>query len=457
MGSLVRSMDARSRWRRSDGRTRAARPRARLYNSQFPRGLAIIRSLFVDITPLRESRQYRLLYSGQVVSLIGRQFTVVAAPIQVFALTGSTLAVGLLGLAQFPALLFGAFFGGMLSDAWDRRRLLLGAQLLMAVTTAGLALNAAAPEPSIVAVFVLTSANAFLSAIDSPARSASVPRLVAIDRLPAAYALQVLMFQTAAAVGPAIAGIVVATVGLTAAFWVDTATYVIAFVTIAFMRPLPPEGGGTRPGWDSFVEGFRFIKNAPALLGVFLIDINAMVFGMPRALFPEFGLNVFGGTEATVGLLYAAPGVGAMLAAFTSGWVGKIRRAGIATTIAVVVWGAGVAAFGLSRTVTAAFVFLAIAGAGDAISAVFRSTILQLTTPDRLRGRVSAVQIAVVAGGPRLGDAEAGLVGQAFGPRAAAWSGGVLSAVGALLVAWLIPSFRNWTASGVEEEPAANP
>lgn len=412
--------------------------------SVFSGRIPIAGRFFADIAPLRGSRDFRLLFSGQVVSRLGRQLTIVAAPIQVFALTGSTLMVGLLGLAQFPALFFGSFVGGVLADSRDRRNVFLWSQVLLAVTTTGLAVNAMFDDASVAAVFVLTAANAFLAGIDSPARSAAIPRLVTADELPAALALNVLMFQTANAVGPALAGIIISQWSLAAAFWVDTATFGVAIIAVLFMAPLPPPPDADRAGMRAVAEGFRFLRSRQELKGVFLIDINAMVFGMPRALFPELGLEVFGGTEATVGYLFAAPGVGAMLAAFTSGWVARIRRLGRATTIAVVVWGLGVMGFGFSPWLWLALVLLALAGAGDAISAVFRSTILQLTTPDRLRGRLSAVQIAVVAGGPRIGDAEAGFVASGFGPRVAAWSGGLASVIGALAIARALPRFRDW-------------
>jgi MFS family permease len=382
--------------------------------------------------------------AGQAISLVGRQLTVVATPVQIFTLTGSTFAVGLLGLAQFPALLVGSFLGGTLADAVDRRRLLIIAQFLLAGTTAGLALNAALDRPAVWAVYMLTALNALFSGIDSPARSATIPRLVGPSLLPAALALNVLLFQTATAVGPAVAGAVIARFSLTAAYWIDTATFGVAVVALLLMAPIPVEGGGTPPGFRSILEGLRFLRSKQALQGAFLIDINAMVFGMPRALFPELGLTVLGGTETTVGLLYAAVGTGAMLAAVTSGWVGRIRRAGVATTIAVFGWGLAIAFFGFTTTLAPALVLLAVAGAADAVSAVFRSSILQLTTPDRLRGRLSAVQIAVVAGGPRLGDVEAGVVSAGFGPQVAAWSGGLASAFGAVVIARLLPGFRTW-------------
>jgi len=378
--------------------------------------------------------------------MIGRQLTTVAAPIQVYDLTGSTLAVGLLGLLQFPALLAGSIAGGTVADAFDRRRVLLVAQLSLAVTTAGLALNAYQANPSLLLVYLFASLSAFLSGIDYPARTSSIPRLVEASALPATYALRILVFQTAGAVGPALAGIIIAELELGIAYWADTVAYALSLSMIALMRPLPPHEGGTRPSWRSMREGFGFIRRKQELQGVFLIDVVAMVFGMPRALFPEMGASVFGGDARTVGYLFAAPGVGAMIAGVTSGWVGRIRMAGRATIAAVVVWAFGIVIFGLTTALPVALAALAVAGAGDAISAVFRSTILQTTTPDQLRGRVSAVQNVVVAGGPRAGDFEAGIVAAAYGAQVAAWSGGLLSMLGALVIGWALPVFRNWTS-----------
>ena len=213
---------------------------------------------FVDVAPLRASRDFRILFIGQTVSRLGRQVTLVAAPIQVFDLTGSTLAVGLLGLAQFPALFLGSVVGGLASDSRDRRMVLIWAQVLFAATTAGLALNAASAVPSTTAVFVLTAANAFVSGIDSPARSASIPRLVESSLLPSAYALQILMFQTANAIGPAVAGVLISQVSLAAAYWVDTATFGVALVTVLFMAPIPPPEDLAPPGFKSIAESLRF-------------------------------------------------------------------------------------------------------------------------------------------------------------------------------------------------------
>lgn len=381
---------------------------------------------------------------GESISLIGRQLTLVAAPLQIYQITNSTLAVGLLGLVQLPVLIIGSFLGGSLADSYDRRILLLYANVALALTSAGLAFNASLERPVIWLVYALTSASAFLSGIDYPARTSSIPRLVAVDLLPATYAIRVLVFQTANAIGPAIAGILIANVSLSAAYWADAATYVAAFGFVTLLKPLPPHTAGTKAGWSSIREGLRFVRKQPAVQGVFLIDITAMVFGMPRALFPEMGVTVFGGDATTVGYLFAAPGVGSMVAGIISGWVGRVRRAGLATMVGVMVWGLGITLFGLTTTFALAMVALVAAGVGDAISAVFRSTILQTTTPDEFRGRVSSVQNAVVAGGPRIGDVRAGVMASAFGAQVSAWTGGALSIAGALVIGRLLPGFSNW-------------
>jgi MFS family permease len=399
---------------------------------------------FADIRPLRESPQFRLFYFGEGASSIGRQLTLVAAPIQVYNLTGSSLLVGLLGLAQFPALLIGSTIGGMWSDAWDRRRLLIFAQVVLLLISIGLALNAMGDTQAASFVFILTTLQAFFFAIDAPARTSAVPRLVKVEHISSAYALQVLKSNLTKAIGPLIAGVVIAFWSVAAAYWIDSFSFTIAIIALVVMKPMPAIGGGTRPGLRSIVEGFTYLRARPAIQGAFLIDLNATIFGVPKALFPEMGLSVFGGDEATVGLLFAAPGIGALIAAATSGWVARIKYAGKATTIAVFVWGLSIAAFGFTTNLVLALIFLGIAGAADAVSSVFRATIVQLSTPDHLRGRLSGLKIAAVAGGPRLGDAEAGLVARGTSPSVAAWSGGLASAAGALIIAKMFPALYNW-------------
>jgi len=398
-----------------------------------------------DITPLQESRQFRLLFIGRTISVAGSQFTVVAAPVQVFDITGSTLMVGLLGLAQLPPLLFASFLGGALADAFDRRRILLVTQFLLALASAGLAYNAMSARPSLWAIFVLTSVIAALSGIDAPTRTAATPSLVPASQLPAALALSQISFQVALVVGPAVAGLVIAT-SVSAAYWVDVVTFGAAIVALLMMTPMIPVGGGTPPGWRSAMVGWHYLRSKPAVEGAFVIDLDAMIFGMPRTLFPELAGRVFNQAGA-VGLLYAAPAAGALIGAATSGWIGRVDRQGRGVLVAVIVWGASIAVFGFSPWMWMAVVLLAIAGWADVVSAVMRNTIIQLSVPDELRGRLSALHIANVTGGPRLGDVESGVVAQATSVRVSAWSGGLACIVGVGFVARAYPELRGWRLS----------
>lgn len=408
--------------------------------------------LLVDVEPLRVSRQYRLLWSGQVVSNIGTQLTAVAVPLQAYDLTGSSLVVGLLGLAQLGPLLVFSLLGGSIADAFDRRRVLLVTQVLLAVTSAGLALNALHGHSKLWLLFLLSALAAGVSGIDMPTRSAVVPGLVPARQLPAALALQQIMWQVALVAGPALAGLIIARASISAAYWADVGTFVVATVAVLAMRPLRPAADHARVGLRSVAEGFRFLRGRRALQGTFVIDVNAMVFGMPRAVFPELAAKVFGGGATTVGFLYAAPGVGALLGALGSGWVGRVRRQGLAVLIAVGVWGACIAGFGVMPVLWAALLLLAVAGAADVVSAVFRNSILQLSVPDRLRGRLSAVHIAVVTGGPRLGDAESGTVAAVLGPRASVVSGGLACMAGVAVIARLLPELARWLPEEVAED-----
>ncbi|MHB8671276.1 MAG: MFS transporter [Acidimicrobiales bacterium] len=397
------------------------------------------RRLFVDLTPLGESRQFRLLFGGQMVSNLGRQLTVVAVPLQVFRLTRSSLDVGLVGLFSLVPLVGLSLAGGAIADAVDRRRLLLVTQLALAATSVGLALNAERPHPALWPVYVLSALAAGFFGIDLPARNAAVPTLVRRELLAAASALNQLLFMVGLVVGPAAAGLLIGHVSLAAAYWVDVGSFSVAIVSLLAMRPLPPARTGGGVGVAAVAEGLRYLRAHRVLLSTFVIDLDAMVFGLPRALFPALGLTVFGGGATTVGLLYAAPGAGALVAAVFAGWVGGVRRQGLAVIVAVLAWGVAITAFGLVDVLWLGLALLALAGAADVVSAVFRGTILQLAVPDALRGRLSAVHIAVVTGGPRLGDAEAGAVAALAGVRASVVSGGLACVIGALLLMKLVP------------------
>jgi MFS family permease len=402
--------------------------------------------LLADLTPLRMSRDYRLLFAGNGVSYLGRQLTVVAIPYQVFLMTRSSLAVGMVGLATLVPLVTLSLAGGAIADAVDRRKLLLVTQVLSAATSAGLALNAGSRSPRLWPIYVLAALSAGLAGVDLPARNAVIPRLVGHDLFPAAAALSQIQFQTGQVVGPALAGLIISRVSVAAAFWIDVASFSAAIGALALIAPQPPEGGGTRASLASIGEGLRYLKGRRLLVSTFLIDIDAMVFGMPRALFPALGTGLYAGGAATVGLLYAAPGAGALLGALLTGWVSGVRRQGRAVVVAVMVWGAAIAAFGLVRWLPLGLALLAVAGAADVVSAVFRNTILQLSVPDALRGRLSSVHIAVVTGGPQLGDAEAGAVAALTSARVSVVSGGLACVLGVLLLVRLVPELARYDA-----------
>jgi MFS family permease len=398
----------------------------------------------IDITPLRQSPDWRLLYAGQAVMAVGEQLRVVAIPYLVFLITHSSFAVGLTSLAQFIPTLFLSLVGGTLADRMERRRLLIITQ--SALTLAGILLAAAtlAGRPPLWIIFVLAPAVAGAQAIENPARRAVLPRLVGRDQVSNALALEQLTWSTASVLGPILGGLTIARFGVAVALLVSAATLVISLAALFPVAPLPIETGDVpvKTGLAAIVEGVTFLKGKPAILSTFLIDLNAMIFGFPSALMPALATQVFRVGPAGLGLLYAAPGAGALLGALVTGWVHRVRRQGRAVIIAVCIWGAALAAFGLlTRLFWLALVMLAIAGAADMFSAVFRSTILQLGVPDYLRGRLSAVHFLVVTSGPRLGDMEAGSVAALWGTQFSVVSGGIGSIVGAIALAVAIPAF----------------
>jgi MFS family permease len=409
--------------------------------------------ILVDTTPLRESREFRLLFTGQLISVLGTQLTVVAIPYQVYGLTHSSLQVGAVSLAQLIPFIAGALAAGPVGDAVDRRPIMVWTAAAMALTSTILAINAAVTHPSLVVIYVVSSLAAGLMGFSNTARMASVPGLVERRQLPAAFAINQIVIQVGVIVGPALSGVLLG-IGLPLVFGLDAASFVVACVCMALMAPIPPahDGRGVSP-WQSTKEGLRYLRSRQALQGVYLIDINAMVFGMPRALFPAMAGSVFHGGTITLGFLYAAPGAGALIGAVTTGWIENIRRQGWAVIIAVSVWGAAITVFGLVDTLWIALVLLAVAGWADVISAVLRNTMLQTYIPERFRSRMSSIQMAVVQGGPRLGDMESGLVATVTSIEFAVVSGGLACIAGAALIGALMPGFRHHVAGQVDDVP----
>jgi MFS family permease len=409
----------------------------------------------VDITPLRRYRHFRRLWAGQMVSGLGSQLTLVAVSFQAYALTHSTLVVGLLGLAQLVPLLAGALWGGTLADAWDRRRVLVLTQVAMAAAVGGLVLNASLTHPAVWPLFVCTGASAGFQGVDWPARRAALPMLVAEQDVTSAVALQTTIQQLALVAGPALAGVLIATIGLGAVYGIDVATFGVALVAALLLPALVPTGGGTPAGFRSMTEGFRHLRGEKLLSATYWIDLNAMIFGMPRAVFPALGTQLFGGGAGVVGLLYAAPGAGSLIGSLFTGWCSRVRHQGRAIAACVTVWGVTIALFGVIPVLWIGLVLLALAGAADVVSAVFRQAVQQRAVPEHLQGRLSGTFFAVVAGGPRLGDAETGVAAAIGGPQFAVWSGGLACVAGVGILLWRVPELWRDRGGGQVLSPAA--
>lgn len=399
------------------------------------------RRITLDLTPVRTSRPFRNLLIGDAVSVIGTMVTAVAVPLQVYAQTRSAAAVGLVGMAGLVPLIAFGLYGGAVADAVDRRKLVLGTTAAQAVLSAILFTQAAAGVEWTWLLYAIVAVQSGLFALDSPARQAFVPRLLPPHLLPAANALRQVEFNVGMTAGPLIAGVMVATWGYSSAYALDALSFFASLWAVASLPSMAPEGGGRKAGLASVVEGLRFLVTRKVLMLTFVVDLIAMVFGMPRALFPSLSVEVFGGGEAAAGAMYAALAGGALLAALFGGWLGHVHKQGAAVLVAIVAWGACILGFGLTGNLWLALLFLAGAGAADMISAVFRTAILQTAAPDGMRGRLGGVFIVVVAGGPRLGDGRSGAFASWFGLQEAVVLGGILVICLTLVVAVVVPRF----------------
>jgi len=400
----------------------------------------------VDVRPLRE-RDFRRLWFGNGVAFVGYNLTAVAVAVQVYDITRSSLYVGLLGIAALVPLIGFGLWGGAVADAVDRRLLLIASSCVMWVITGALLLQALLDVRSGWLILALVAIQSAGFAVASPTRGAILPRIVPRELLPAANTLTFTMTTLGMVVGPLIAGVVIGRRhNYSAAYAIDAVLFTVSLYASLRLPALPPLGEIVRPGLRSVLDGLRFIATQPVLLMSFVVDIIAMVFAMPKALFPELGETQFGGGPA-VGWLFAAIAIGSVVGGLMSGWIGRIHRQGLALTIAVVAWALAVAAAGLANSLWLAVVLLAAAGAADLVSAVFRQTILQSVAPDEMRGRLQGVFIVVVAGGPRLGDLRAGATA-AFASATVSWvAGGVLCAVVVIAVALCVPAFLRYDAS----------
>jgi MFS family permease len=385
---------------------------------------------------LKDSVPFRALWIGQIVALTGTQMRIVAVPWQVFQLTDSTVAVGLIGLVEVVPLILFSIWAGAIADRMDRRKMLWRTQSGLIVTSLALAAVSVQESPSVTLIYVLTALSSALSALERPAFTSMIPAIAGEDRLTQATALRQVVFQTTQIVGPMLGGLMIAAFDISWVYVIDAATFIGANLALRWVPPAIPVNRSDASQLDLIKEGLGFAFRTPLILSIFLIDLVAMVFGMPRAVFPALAERVFEIGPGGVGLLYSAPSLGALLAALTAGWVNRVRRQGRAVIVAVAIWGGAITLAGLCLfSLPLTLIFLAVAGGADVISAIFRGAMLQAATPDPLLGRVSAANLMVVTGGPRLGDLEAGLVAGVAGAPASVVIGGIACLLGTAAVA----------------------
>jgi MFS family permease len=399
----------------------------------------LVRLATMDIAPLRRRRDFRLLWIGLGVSFFGSMITYVALPYQAYRLSGSSLVVGLLGLAELAPLLLAAFLGGALADAVDRRRMTQVTELSFAAASLVLVGNALLPHPQLWLLFVMSALLATLDGLQRPSLDALVPRLVERDELAAAGALSSFRMTVGMIAGPAVGGLLIATIGLPATYLVDTATFVASLAALQMMRAVPPPPDAEPPSLERIREGLRYARSRPELMGTYIVDIVAMFFGMPMALFPAEATHL--GGAGVLGLLYAAPAAGSLVATLTSGWTGYVRRHGAGVCIAAAAWGVGIIGFGVAPNLGLALAGLAVAGGADMVSGIFRTTIWNQTIPDHLRGRLAGIEQVSYSTGPLLGNVESGAVASVASVQASIVSGGVLCVAGVVVAALALPAF----------------
>ncbi|MEP6761152.1 MAG: MFS transporter [Sporichthyaceae bacterium] len=405
-----------------------------------------LRALLTDVAPLRFSADYRRLWFGLSISQLGQQMTAVALAIQVYAITRSSFAVGVVGICAFVPLVVFGLYGGAIADSMDRRRLALVASTGLWLLSIVLATQAVLGLRSVLLLYIVAALQAACYAVNNPARAAIIPRLLPPPLLPAANALSTASFNLGFTVGPLLGGVMIGWLGLSAAYLVDCVTFTAALYALWRLPPVPPEDEVRRAGLQSVLEVLRYLRTRPNVLMTFLVDLCAMVLAQPRALFPAIAGSFFGGGTRTVGLLAASPAIGSLVAVVFSGPLGRVRRQGRAILVCVLAYGAAVAAFGLTRAVALGVLLLAVSGAADMVSSVFRNTVLQVATPDAMRGRLQGVFIVVVAGGPRLGDFTAGTVAAISTEAFAVVTGGCACMVAVGLLAARYRGFARYDA-----------
>lgn len=408
--------------------------------------------MWMDLSPLRRSREFRLLYAGQTVSFVGNMLTYVAVPYQVYQLSHSSWYVGLLGTVQLLPLLVAALLGGALADSLDRRRMLLVSELVLALGSAALLLNAWLPQPSLWVLFAVSAALSGVTGFHRPALEAMTQELVAREDQPAAAALGSLRFSLGAIAGPALAGLIIARYGTWAVYGLDVLSFGGSVACLFAMLPLPRKPAAAESALGSIAEGLRYARSRQELIGTYVVDVIAMIFAMPMALFPLLSERWSGATAA--GWLYAAMSIGGLVMTLFSGWTSRVKRHGAFVAGAAALWGVAIIALGFAPNLASAVACLALAGAADMVSGVFRQTIWNQTIPGELRGRLSGLEMISYMTGPLLGNARAGYLATRYDARTSIVSGGVLCVVGVLLCIPLLPVFWRYRS---DSAPAPQP
>ena len=419
--------------------------------------MPVRKRLLADLGPLRESPAFRRLWAGTALSSVGSAMTSFAVILQVYELTRSPFAVGAIGVAQVVPTLVVGLLGGPLADATDRRRLVLVTSSCLAAVSAAFAAQAFAGLRLVWLLYALVAVQSSVGAIDRPARNTLVPSLLTASQLSAGLALNRLSFQVMLTVGPALAGLTAAAphLGLQACYLIDAISFAAALYGVARLPAMRPRVSAARLDRRAVAEGIGFIRRSQVLAGAFLADLNATVFGLPVALFPAINAERFGGNPGTLGLFTTAIGVGGLVSAALSGPVRDVSRQGRAMLVTVAVWGAAFAGFAVASSLWLTLSLLAVAGAADTFTVVFRGSIVAAVTPDRLRGRVMAADYVVSAGGGQLGNLEAGALGSLTSPAVSALSGGLVTIAGAVVIGVALPAFTRYRRRPEEIVPGS--
>ena len=403
--------------------------------------MSFLKNLTVDITPLRISRDYRLLFFGQLVSFFGSMMTFVVIPVQMYQLTESNFMVGMIYAAEFVPMLFLSFIGGALADATDRRMMLRATEVGQTFVTALLLANALLPNPQIWILFVGVAIHAGLAGLQRPSYEALIQQIMPSELMSAVSALNSIRFSIGFIVSPAIAGVIIVQFGAKIAYAIDFVTFAASLVAVWMISTVPPMDDAEKPSLRSIIGGFKYAVSRQELLGTYIIDINAMFFAMPMALFPALAAK-FG--ESSVGLFYSATGLGPLIASLTSGWTKNVHRHGLFVLLAAGLWGVAIIFFGFTESLWLSLLFLAVAFSFDMISGIFRGTIWNQTIPRRFRGRLAGIEMISYLTGPMLGNAKAGIVASYFGVKFAIISGGILCVVGTVVLAFFLPKFLTY-------------